>query len=257
MLPEKDFDLYLGWGAADWSSVVPPVDTAGTPPVDTPPAEVIPPVDAAWDQVAKIEEMAAWADAWTDVWTEAPAGWEDLWGEATSDDLQKMLDSLDVSSEEAAWASEEIKKTAEEIKASVSETDTESQVKIDELISKLAEKEANEIKLQKTIDVLKSEYEKTLNDKISLEYGTASDSRIVQLINDDPDVKALLAAKMADGEWASEKISNAWKSWWENISWQKIEDIVAWNKKAEVDALTTTWEDAWIDMAWWGDGLYL
>jgi hypothetical protein len=79
-------------------------------------------------------------------------------------------------------------------------------------MSKIAEKEANEIKMQKTIDVLKSEYEKTLNDKISLEYGTASDSKIAMIVNEDPDVKNLIAAKLATGDDAKEKLTQAWRT---------------------------------------------
>lgn len=66
-----------------------------------------------------------------------------------------MLDALNEGSDEASKETQDIKATAEEIKAGVDEADTVTQTKIDDLMSKLAEKEANEIKMQKTIDVLK------------------------------------------------------------------------------------------------------
>lgn len=254
-MEDKDFDLYLGGddflnqdnqqpadtqGIADaqqalesmgdnaWAEA-PAAEVPAEPTAEQTPAEPTPETPV---EEAPVEETPA---------SETPA--EEVPGskEASMDELMKMIDSLNTTSDQAADANAEIKQAAEEIKTAAPSSDDVLQWKIDDLIQRLADKEANEIKMQKTIDVLKSEYEKTLNDKISLEFWTASDSRIAQIVNEDPDVKALIAAKMATWEDAETKVMDARRNWRENVSGSNISDLV-WNKKeAEVDALAALW----------------
>ena len=252
---EKDFDLYIGSEDLPW---VTDQDTEGNVEAakalesmaDTTPAEAAPAVEEWATPPAEptpevTPEPTPEATEGMNEGEQAPVDetttWE--WG-ASVDELMKMIDSLNSVSDQSADANAEIKQAAEEIKTAAPASDDVLQWKIDELIQKLADKETNGLKMQKTIDVLKSEYEKTLNDKISLEFWTASDSRIAQIVNEDPDVKALIAAKMATWENAQDKVMDAWRTGWENISWSNISDLV-WDKKnAEVDALAAMGEDS-------------
>lgn len=257
---DKDFDLYV-WSWMPWVAVN---DDDSQWAVQA--AQVL---ESIWDQTPAEQAPAeATPDVTPETWAEptaeqAPEATETApetevpategmneggvaetateW--ASVDELMKMIDSLNTVSDEAADVNAEIKQAAEEVKTAAPETDNVLQEKIGELIQRLADKEAAEIKMQKTIDVLKSEYEKTLNDKINLEFGTASDSRIAQIVNEDPDVKALIAAKMSSWENAQDKVMEAWKTWWENVSWSNISDLVWEKKSAEVDALAAMGED--------------
>lgn len=270
MPKEKDFDMYIGWDDAGWSPATPPIadegitawDAAPATPADTNVEEL---AKLAWDAPAAADTPPAW-DATPPV--ETPPAWGDAtpgteeWAAATPTDdvnwesLQAMLDALNTWSDDAGKDTQEIKTAAEELKNAVPEADTATQAKLDDLMSKIAEKEANEIKMQKTIDVLKSEYEKTLNDKISLEYGTASDSKIAMIVNEDPDVKNLIAAKLATGDDAKEKLAQAWRTWRESISGQKLDDIITAKKQSETEALAS-WEDWSTAMGAGEGGLYL
>lgn len=250
MSKEKDFDMYIGWDVEGWSPETPPVTPEGTA---TPAEENVDELaKLAWEETAAAEELPAWEATppvetppeWGDVTPgeEAPADVTTPTDDVSWDNLQAMLDALNTWSDDAGKETQDIKAAAEEIKSTVSETDTATQAKLDDLMIKIAEKEANEIKMQKTIDVLKSEYEKTLNDKISLEYGTASDSKIAMIVNEDPDVKNLIAAKLATGDDAKEKITQAWRTWRESVSGQKLDDIITAKKQSETEALAS-WED--------------
>ena len=249
---DKDFDLYLGGddlpGALDENQ--PEASNEGLAEVqealnnmDEQPAEwTTAPAEAPAESAPEMPAETP-AEPAPEAPAEAPVEWStETW--ASADELMRMIESLNNVSDQWADTNAEIKQVAEEIKTAAPESDDVLTWKIDELIQKLADKEANELKLQKTIDVLKSEYEKTLNDKISLEFWTASDSRIAQIVNEDPDVKALIAAKMATWENAQDKVMDAWKTWWENVSWSSISDLVGWQKNAEVDALSAMWEDS-------------
>lgn len=270
MLKEKDFDMYIGWDDVGWSPATPPVTNEGMPAWDAAPAisantNVDEIAKLAWEAPAAADVLPAW-EAIPPVGT--PPEWGDVtpgteeWADTTTtddvnwDSLQAMLDALNTWSDTAGKETQDIKAAAEEIKGAVSETDTDTQAKLDDLMSKIAEKEANEIKMQKTIDVLKSEYEKTLNDKISLEYWTASDSKIAMIVNEDPDVKTLIAAKLATGDDAKEKLTQAWRSWRESISGQRLDDIIAAKKQSETEALAS-WEDWSMDIGKSGGGMYL
>lgn len=243
-MDDKDFEMYIGWddfmnewnnqqptdtqGLADAQQALENMgDTAWTEAPAETPAEPTPEAQPEAPAEPAPEEAPA------EPAPEAETTWE-----ASMDELMKMIDSLNTASDQWADVNAEIKQAAEDIKTAAPASDDVLQWKIDDLIQRLADKEANEIKMQKTIDVLKSEYEKTLNDKISLEFWTASDSRIAQIVNEDPDVKALIAAKMATGTDAESKVMDAWRTWRENVSGSNISDLV-WNKKeAEVDALS-------------------
>jgi hypothetical protein len=39
-----------------------------------------------------------------------------------------------------------------------------------------------------------------LTDKLGLEYGTANDSKIAALVNEDPNIKNIIAAKIASNK---------------------------------------------------------
>lgn len=253
-MEDKDFDLYLGGDDFLNQNNQQPVDTQGVAEAqqalesmgenawaEAPVTEEAPAEPTA--EQAPVEEPVPEAPAESEApaTEEAPAETVPGTKEASMDDLMKMIDSLNTVSDQTADANAEIKQAAEEIKTAAPSSDDVLQWKIDDLIQRLADKEANEIKMQKTIDVLKSEYEKTLNDKISLEFWTASDSRIAQIVNEDPDVKALIAAKMATWEDANTKVMDARRNWRENVSWSNISDLI-WNKKeAEVNALAAMW----------------
>lgn len=270
MAKEKDFDMYIGDDNAGWSPATPPITEEGAPAWDATPAT---PADENVDELAKLAWEAPAAADTPPAWeatppVETPPEWGDVtpgteeWADSTPtddvnwDNLQAMLDALNTWSDDASKDTQDIKAAAEEIKGTVSETDTATQAKLDDLVAKIAEKEANEIKMQKTIDVLKSEYEKTLNDKISLEYGTASDSKIAMIVNEDPDVKNLIAAKLATGDDAKEKLAQAWRTWRESISGQKLDDIISAKKQSETEALAS-WEDWSAAMGAGEGGLYL
>lgn len=57
------------------------------------------------------------------------------------------------------------------------------------------------------------------------------------IVNEDPDVKNLIAAKLATGEDAKEKLMQARKGGWESISGQSIDDIIGAKKQVETEAL--------------------
>ena len=264
MLKEKDFDMYIGWDVEGWSPETLPVIPEGTAnPAEENVDEL---AKLAWDAPAAAAELPAWEATppvetppeWGDVTPgeETPADATPPTDDVSWDNLQAMLDALNTWSDTAGKETQDIKAAAEEIKSAVSETDTAAQAKLDDLMVKIAEKEANEIKMQKTIDVLKSEYEKTLNDKISLEYGTASDSKIAMIVNEDPDVKNLIAAKLATGDDAKEKITQAWRTWRESVSGQKLDDIITAKKQSETEALAS-WEDWSVAMGEGWGSMYL
>ena len=267
-MDEKDFEMYVGWDSFmnEWNEQQ-PADTQGLADAQQALENVS---DTAWTEAPAADmpteptpEAPAQEAPAEPAPTEAPAepapeATGTTW-EASIDELMKMIDSLNTASDQWADVNAEIKQAAEEIKTAAPASDDVLQWKIDDLIQRLADKEANEVKMQKTIDVLKSEYEKTLNDKISLEFWTASDSRIAQIVNEDPDVKALIAAKMATWENAENKVMDAWRNWRENVSWSNISDLI-WNKKeAEVDALAAMWgEDTSSELNWeQEDDMYL
>lgn len=268
MPQEKDFNMYVEGPTTGWSPAMDTATDQGTASVTTDAnAEATTAADANVDEIAKLAEETPAAAEVAPEWEVIPDGWEAPAGEEKPEDatqpdnvsweeLQKMLDSLNEGGDEAAETTQDIKAAAEEVKSAVSETDTAAQAKVDDLLAKIAEKEANEIKMQKTIDVLKNEYEKTLNDKISLEYGTASDSKIAQIVNEDPDVKNLITAKLATGEDAKQKLTQAWRTWRESVSGQNLDNIISTKKQAETEALASG-EDASIAVSKGEGSMYL
>lgn len=266
-MKERDFDMYVDTSLDGWSPKKDVATDEGTASVTTDANTEANNAEVNVDEVAKLAEETSAAAEKTTEWVTTSEGeqaseWEQTPEDATKtdnvswDELQKMLDSLNEWTDKWTEETQDIKAAAEEVKAAVSETDTAAQAKIDELLAKIAEKEANEIKMQKTIDVLKNEYEKTLNDKISLEYGTASDSKIAQIVNEDPDVKNLIAAKLATGEDAKAKVTQAWRTWRESVSGQNLDSIIASKKQSEIDAMSS-WEDASIAMGKGEGSMYL
>lgn len=269
VVKESDF-MYIGDSAA------PAPAPAPTPvPQDAPPAGdpgMAPETTPTWTD--DLEALAAEAGAWdtppenvpwettppeevTPVWDTPPetTPWE--WASPVDDaELQRMLDSLDSSSDKDAETTAGIKETIEDIKSTLPEWDTEISKKLDEALQKIAELEVSDAQSKKVIDVLKWEYEKILSDKISLEYGTASDTKIATIVNEDPDVKALIAAKLATGDNAKEKLAEARKAWWQNISWVTVDQIVGERKNAEVTALWDE-EDAWSDIGQQEPSIYV
>ena len=256
-MKETDFWLYVG-DELKTTATPPTLPPAPTGTVANDPL----PTDAGTTDLAALAAEAGWdvvADA-ADVVTDAaettietlpdaptdaiPWAWESPVDDA---ELQRMLDSLDVSSEKDKETTEELKWTIEEIKSNLPEWETEMTKKLDEALQKIADLEIGDLQNKKVIDVLKWEYEKTLSDKISLEYGTAWDSKIATLVNDDPDVKALIAAKLATGDDAKDKLAEARKAWWQNVSWVTVDQIIGERKNAETTAMWG-WEDAGADL---------
>lgn len=263
---EKDFWMYIEWTPQEVAPEV-PVAAETTPPV---PEWGAPVVDPNADIAALAAEAWGASPEWEAVPPETTPTWEVVpeWGtpppeawtppsepgsEVSWEELQRMLDTLWEGWKEATA---DIKTAVEEVKKSLPEADVETAKKLDDALQKIAELEANKIRDQKTIDVIKSEYEKTLNDKISLEYWTASDSKIAQIVNDDPDVKALIAAKLATWDDAREKLNQARKAWRENVSWATIDSLIAAKKEAETGALWG-WEDVWAEVWKPGEKLYV
>lgn len=273
-IKEKDFGLYVEWVPQGWAeetipAVIKWADTGWSPEwvdawtksVEELAAEVV-----DWGTVPAVDWVVDWATAWA--WSETPkeatTEKDKKWTTETVDDLswdglQKMLDALNEGSQESAEATKDIKGVAEEIKSSVSEWDVESQKKIDELLSKIALLETSDQKKQKTIDVLSAEYDKVINDKLSLEYWTASDSKIAQMVNEDPDIKNLLSAKMLEknwAEWSKEKLIAAYKAGWESLTGQSLDALMSVKKSEETDALSWS-EDASASVAPKWESLYL
>ena len=257
---ERDFDMYIGdsdgWspeeetivGTEQGADVAPAV---AVPPVDTPPVEAAPAVADVANQSNEELMDQAWQDSQEEAKVPVDAWWEVSW-----DELQRMLDELNVDSADAEESTQEIKQTVEDMKSTVPEDNAEMQAKLEDLTQKLVEKEAEEMKSRKTVEVLKTEYEKLLNEKIGLEYWTASDSRIAQLVNEDADVKNLIAAKMATDENAIEKAKEAWKMGWENASGVKLDEIISANKAAETGAMSSE-EDAAVSLGGVSDDMYI
>jgi len=255
---EKDFAMYIGWDkttpAADPVAAADPIAalaaTAGTPAAEVAPVtpEVTPPVaDTTIPTPTPEVTPPAWTPA-TDAGTPAADAGTPAADNVSWDELQKMLDSLQTTPEEAKVTTD-IKTAAEDVIKASAAWDTQAlKLANENLTAKVAELEAGRMKDQKTIDVIKTEYEKTLTDKISLEYWTASDSKIAQMVNEDPDVKMLIAAKLATWDGAKEKLSQARKAGRENVSWTTIDSLITAKKSAETDALwggQDAWATAW------------
>lgn len=273
---ERDFGMYIG----DKPGVIPPT------PTPTPKAVPVAPAPEASPATADLEKLAAevWVPAWWEatpspvvppawevppVWEvpswEIPPAWEvpptwevpSAWEDISWDNLQKMLDALGAESEVWVKVTEEVKTAAKEVAKASTAWDNEALKKANEaLTQEIAKLETNDLKNQKTIEIIKQEFQKTLNDKISLEYWTASDSKIAQLVNDDPDVKNLIAAKLATWDTAKDKLDQARRSGFENATGISVDSIIASKKEAEISAMAP-WEAAWTEVSKGEKSLYL
>ena len=258
---EKDFqELYINGGVPTQADNGVPQ----TPPVEaTPPAEVVPPTPEAVPSTGSIDEIAQLAaETPAEVPAETPptetTTTEDVipptetttpTGEVSGEELQRMLDALSTDAQAWAETTQEIKTAAEDIKKSVDTGDTESQKKIDDMIAKVVELETKDQTNQKTIEILKSEYDKVLGDKLNLEYGSANDSKLATMINEIPELKDIISANMLmqwNKAWAKDTLIQAYKSALENLTWQSFDSIVAAKKVDEVSALSA-WQDAWTE----------
>lgn len=286
VVKEKDFEsMYIeGWVPAQEDVWTPPAipETKVVPdavPAIPAAAPVVPdaapatPAEKQTDEIAKIA-----ADAWTPAevipgWATpaevipaevTPAdvipAWVSGWSEVSWDELQKMLDALWVDTQ--AWAEniQEVKTAAEDIKKSVDVSDTESQKKLDWMIAKIAELETRDQKNTKTIEILTSEYDKAIWDKLVLEYWSANDSKLVSMINESPELKDIISATMmAQKGWdgSKEALIQAHKSALESLTWLSFDSVVAAKKVDEVSAMSA-WQDAWTEtpQATW-DNIYL
>lgn len=271
---EKDFGMYIGddqkWEAqpawnptgdlenlateTGWTPAPATPAPEGTPaPETTPNPEGTPAPETTPNPEGTPPEDTTKLDGNQEGWQNTPEPGSDI----SWEELQKMLDSLDAGKEVAAEAWKDIQTATEAVQKASSEWDMEALKKAnEELTTKVAELLANDVKNQKTIEVLKQEFSKTLNDKISLEYGTANDSKIAQLVNENQDIKNLIAAIMSSWENSKEKIDAAWRNWFQNATWISVDNIISAKKEAETNALWVS-EDAWTQVSQGGENLYL
>jgi len=265
---EKDFGMYIwdtkpveapaaapvadleklateAWAPA-WDQT--PAPAATPAPEVTPPTEPVTP--PAWDQTPAAEVTPPeWeAPATTET---TPAAWADI----TWDELQKMLETLNTDA--STEAIKKVEDATEAVQKASDEGDAIALKKANEILqTEVAELKANSIKDKKTIEVIKQEFEKTLNDKITLEFWTANDSKIAQLVNENPDVKNLIAALLASWEKSKEKLDQARRSWFENATGISIDNIITAKKTAETSALWAA-EDAWTTTSKPGESMYI
>jgi len=267
-IDEKDFDMYI-WGSkpVDAPAAAPVADLeklateAWTPawdqtpaPAITPAPEVTPPTDPvtppAWEEAPAPEVTPPEWEVPATVETPAVA-----WDDVTWDELQKMLDTLNT--EASTETIKKVEDATEAVQKASDEGDAAALKKANEILqTEVAELKANDIKNKKTIEVIKQEFEKTLNDKISLEFWTANDSKIAQLVNENPDVKNLISALLASWDKSKDKLDQARRSWFENATWISIDNIITAKKTAETSALWAT-EDAWTTTSKPGESMYI
>lgn len=257
VITEKDF-LYVEWVPTDPIPEAPasaPVEAPAPAPVEAPAAAPVEEVVAteevvtendknlAEEQVEEIEQLASWVEDVVETPSEPQAD------DVSWDELQRMLDALWESAEESVWTTQEIKEAAEEVKEAIPVEDKESIAKVDDLLVKIAELETENQKYLKTVDVLKTEYDKILTDKLNLEYWTANDSKVVSMVNEDADIKNVLSAKIiADKTWNSDQLIAAYKSALEGLTGQSFDEVIKLQNDLETNAMAS-WEDSWTELA--------
>jgi len=159
-------------------------------------------------------------------WEEMINEVDSLLNELLNMDLTKEQDSLDKAI--ASWDIDSIKQENEAMKSTLQERDM-----------KLKE-------FEKKFEILNKEYEKVLDEKMLWDYENQSKMKMLNVVDDDSWLKAILAYKYKSetDPVYKDKLVDAVKNYLEDIAWVNIDDILQKQKNFE-----KTWMDTSNDVS--------